>query len=128
MRNELRQLVAKLRQSKSAKITSEARKRRYQRQTKEALEPAELDRREDIIAKSFQLWSFGDETIPQYKVCVLVELNTVLYTQLFTLYMCTHVLCLVCSISLDESELSSLLSTGFDARKLTLFVHDNAVC
>ena len=70
MKTELRQLVAKLRQSESAKITSEARKRRYQRQTKEALETAELDRREEIIAKSYQLWSFGEETIPQYKVRV----------------------------------------------------------
>ena len=68
VRNELRQLVAKLRHSKSAKITSEARKRRYQRQTQEALEPAELDRRANIATASFQLWSFGDETIPQYKV------------------------------------------------------------
>ena len=68
VKTELRQLVAKLRHSKSAKITSEARKRRYQRQTKEALEPAEMDRRTEITAKSFQKWSFGDETIPLYKV------------------------------------------------------------
>ncbi|XP_063695396.1 uncharacterized protein LOC134826824 [Bolinopsis microptera] len=68
VKTELRQLVAKLRHSKSAKITSDARKRRYQRQTKEALEPAEMDRRTEITAKSFQKWSFGDETIPQYKI------------------------------------------------------------
>lgn len=68
VRNELRQLVASLRQSKSAKITSEARKRRYARQAKEAVTPRELERRATLVTGSFESWSFGDETIPQYKV------------------------------------------------------------
>lgn len=68
VRSELRQLVAKLRHSKSAKITSEARKRRYERQTHEARTPEEIEQRAAIVAGTFEGWSFGDDTIPQYKI------------------------------------------------------------
>ena len=64
----MRQLVANLRQSPSAKITSEARKRRYERQSKEALAPEESERRATLVSATFEGWSFGDESIPQYKV------------------------------------------------------------
>ena len=61
-------MVDALRHSKAAQITSQARKRRYERQTKEALDAGEVERRAELVSESFMAWSFGDETIPMYKV------------------------------------------------------------
>ena len=68
MKDDLRKMVAQLRLSESARITSEARKRRYERQAKDALTPEERDRRMTTLTETFESWAFGDELIPLFKV------------------------------------------------------------
>ena len=65
---QLRQLVPSLRQTPAAKITSDARRRRYERLHLHAMTDEEIERRTETIAKTFRNWCFKNETIPMYKV------------------------------------------------------------